>query len=266
MFQRSDAMITFVPTVEDMQALADLQQAVANLRAYLGLAPVASTLSSFPYDVTSFLTTPSPHAEAKAQGGRKDREVLSPILIKEATDQQGEVTLMALVEPSADDAALTANKSAMEQVVTASSPSSPNMEAEAQGGGEKGGDATNQTLPWPNFHSLYHGPPPPMRRALDVKVKATATPTNHMGVISTPTGQRRPSASIVLPCAPPILPTCRPTYHCARHTSGSAQQTTVELLTIVVGLFRHNHWPKHSPRTAPSAGAVAVETERLARF
>ncbi|KAG8064109.1 hypothetical protein GUJ93_ZPchr0004g40408 [Zizania palustris] len=39
----------FVPTVEDMQALTDLQQAVANLRVYLGLALVASTLPSFPH-------------------------------------------------------------------------------------------------------------------------------------------------------------------------------------------------------------------------
>ncbi|KAG8088473.1 hypothetical protein GUJ93_ZPchr0010g8713 [Zizania palustris] len=101
-----------------MQTLADLQQAIANLRAYLGLASVSSTLPSFPHDGMSFPTAPlppSPDAEAEVQGERKDREVLSPILIKEAIDQQGEVALM---EPSTDDAALTANKCAMEQVVT----------------------------------------------------------------------------------------------------------------------------------------------------
>ncbi|KAG8062325.1 hypothetical protein GUJ93_ZPchr0003g16511 [Zizania palustris] len=70
-FQRSDAMMTFVPTAEDMQALADLQQAVANLRTYLGLAPVASMLPSFPHSVMGFPTapTPSPIAVAGAQGG-----------------------------------------------------------------------------------------------------------------------------------------------------------------------------------------------------
>ncbi|KAG8047790.1 hypothetical protein GUJ93_ZPchr0008g13079 [Zizania palustris] len=142
-------MTTFVPTAEDMQALANLQQVVANLRAYLGLAPVASTLPSFLYSMIGFLTAPSPplpHAEAEVQGERKDREALSPILIKEATNQQGEVALVALVEPFADDAALTANKRAMEQVVTAPSPPSLDIEAEAQGGGEKEGDATDQTL------------------------------------------------------------------------------------------------------------------------
>ncbi|KAG8094938.1 hypothetical protein GUJ93_ZPchr0012g21824 [Zizania palustris] len=56
------------------------------------------------------------------------------------------------------------------------------------------------------------------------------------------------------------------TDHCAYHMSGSVQQTTVELLAIAVGLFRRNRWPKRSPRTAPSVGAVAVETERLAWF
>ncbi|KAG8055609.1 hypothetical protein GUJ93_ZPchr0001g32891 [Zizania palustris] len=96
-FQRSDVMKTFIPTAEDIQALADLQQAVANLRAYLGLASVASTLPIFPYGVTGFLTAPSPpspHAEAEAQVERKDREALSPILIKEATNQQGDVALV----------------------------------------------------------------------------------------------------------------------------------------------------------------------------
>ncbi|KAG8081430.1 hypothetical protein GUJ93_ZPchr0007g3691 [Zizania palustris] len=55
---------------EDMQVLTDLQQVVANLRAYLGLALVASTLSSFPYDATGFPTasSPSPIAVAGAQG------------------------------------------------------------------------------------------------------------------------------------------------------------------------------------------------------
>ncbi|KAG8098861.1 hypothetical protein GUJ93_ZPchr0013g34733 [Zizania palustris] len=145
-FQRSDAMTTFIPTIEDMQALADLQKIVANLRAYLGLALVASTLPSFPHGATGFAITPSSpssDAEAEAQGERKDQEALSPILIKEAADQQGEV---ALVEPSVDNAALMANKRAMEQVVTASSPPSPDAEAEAQGGGGKGDDAIGQTL------------------------------------------------------------------------------------------------------------------------
>ncbi|KAG8080280.1 hypothetical protein GUJ93_ZPchr0007g6063 [Zizania palustris] len=48
--------------------------------------------------------------------------------------------------------------------------------------------------------------------------------------------------------------------------SESVQQTIVELLAIVVGLFHRNRWPKRSPRTAPSVGAVVVETERLAWF
>ncbi|KAG8060180.1 hypothetical protein GUJ93_ZPchr0002g26722 [Zizania palustris] len=43
-----------------MQVLVDLQQVVANLRAYLGLTLAASTLLSFPYDATSFPTVPSP--------------------------------------------------------------------------------------------------------------------------------------------------------------------------------------------------------------
>ncbi|KAG8044547.1 hypothetical protein GUJ93_ZPchr0060g7199 [Zizania palustris] len=47
-------MTAFVPTAEDMQAHADLQQAVANLRAYLGLAPVASTLPSSPHGAMGF--------------------------------------------------------------------------------------------------------------------------------------------------------------------------------------------------------------------
>ncbi|KAG8069085.1 hypothetical protein GUJ93_ZPchr0005g15665 [Zizania palustris] len=52
-FQRSDAMMMFGPTLEDMQALVDLQQVVANLRAHLGLAPVASMLSGFPHGATA---------------------------------------------------------------------------------------------------------------------------------------------------------------------------------------------------------------------
>ncbi|KAG8098962.1 hypothetical protein GUJ93_ZPchr0013g37816 [Zizania palustris] len=97
-----------------MQVLADLQRAVANLRAYLGLAPVASTLPSFPHGAKGSLSAPSPpspHAEAE----RKDREVLGPSPIKEAADQQGEVALM---EPSTDDATLMADKRAMEQKAT----------------------------------------------------------------------------------------------------------------------------------------------------
>ncbi|KAG8062313.1 hypothetical protein GUJ93_ZPchr0003g16465 [Zizania palustris] len=69
---------------------------------------------------------PPPHtsplssdAEEEAQGERKDLEAFSPILIKEAADKQGKVALM---EPSADDAALTADKRAMEQVVLATLP------------------------------------------------------------------------------------------------------------------------------------------------
>ncbi|KAG8042883.1 hypothetical protein GUJ93_ZPchr0317g33743 [Zizania palustris] len=53
-----------------MQVLADLQQTVANLRAYLGLASVASMLPSFPYDAMGFPTASSlsPIAVAGAQG------------------------------------------------------------------------------------------------------------------------------------------------------------------------------------------------------
>ncbi|KAG8083590.1 hypothetical protein GUJ93_ZPchr0015g6807 [Zizania palustris] len=146
-FQRYDAMTTFVPTAEDMQVLAELQQVVANLRAYLGLAPVTSTLPSFPHVAMGFPTgpsPPSPDAEVEAQRERKDREALSPILIKEVVDQQGEV---ALVEPFTDDAVLTANRRAMEQVVLATPlPPSPVAEVEAQGGEGKGDDATGQTL------------------------------------------------------------------------------------------------------------------------
>ncbi|KAG8100041.1 hypothetical protein GUJ93_ZPchr0013g34101 [Zizania palustris] len=48
--------------------------------------------------------------------------------------------------------------------------------------------------------------------------------------------------------------------------SGSAQQTTAELLVIVVGPFHSNRRPMHFPRTAPSAGARVVDTERHALF
>ncbi|KAG8064506.1 hypothetical protein GUJ93_ZPchr0004g39789 [Zizania palustris] len=100
------------------------QQVVANLRAYLGLAPVASTLPSFPHDAMGSLSAPSPpspHVEVE----RKDREVLNPIPIKEAVDQQSEVALM---EPSTDDATLMANKRAMEQVALVA----PSLVAEAE--------------------------------------------------------------------------------------------------------------------------------------
>ncbi|KAG8052782.1 hypothetical protein GUJ93_ZPchr0001g30392 [Zizania palustris] len=43
-----------------MQTLANLQQAVANISVYLGLAPVASTLPIFPHGATGFPTTSSP--------------------------------------------------------------------------------------------------------------------------------------------------------------------------------------------------------------
>ncbi|KAG8089622.1 hypothetical protein GUJ93_ZPchr0011g28115 [Zizania palustris] len=70
MFQRSDAMTTFVPTAYDMQALADLQQAIANLQAYLGLAPVASTLPSFPHGATGSPTASSPPPRATSDSRR----------------------------------------------------------------------------------------------------------------------------------------------------------------------------------------------------
>ncbi|KAG8050998.1 hypothetical protein GUJ93_ZPchr0009g1478 [Zizania palustris] len=84
-----------------------------------------------------------------------------------------------------------------------------------------------------------------------------ATPANRVGAISMPVGQRRPSASVVLPCAPPVVPIGRPKNHCTRQTSGSAQQTTAELLVVAVGPFRRNRRPTHSPRTALSAGVEA---------
>ncbi|KAG8048399.1 hypothetical protein GUJ93_ZPchr0009g625 [Zizania palustris] len=81
-FQRSDAMTTFVPytwSVEDMQALTDLQRVVANLRAYLGLASVASTLSSFPHGATGFPTASSPPmravSDSKRATGDADRKL-----------------------------------------------------------------------------------------------------------------------------------------------------------------------------------------------
>ncbi|KAG8083553.1 hypothetical protein GUJ93_ZPchr0015g6918 [Zizania palustris] len=86
-------MMTFVPStwsIEEMQALADLQQAVTSLSAYLGLATVASKLPSFPHGATGFPTAPSPplpDAEVVAQEERNDREALNPVLIKKATDQ-----------------------------------------------------------------------------------------------------------------------------------------------------------------------------------
>ncbi|KAG8094937.1 hypothetical protein GUJ93_ZPchr0012g19934 [Zizania palustris] len=62
-----------------MQAFVDLQQADANLRAYLGLAPVASTLPSFP----TASSPPSPEAEDEAQGGgEKGGDAVSQTLAK----------------------------------------------------------------------------------------------------------------------------------------------------------------------------------------
>ncbi|KAG8082898.1 hypothetical protein GUJ93_ZPchr0014g47302 [Zizania palustris] len=148
-------MMMFIPSTwstKEMLALADLQHVVASLSTYLGLASVASKLSSFPHGVTGFPIAPSPlspDAEAVAQEERKDREALNPVLIK-AANQRGEVTL---VGPSADDAALTADKRAMEQVaLAASSPPSLVAEAEAQGKGEKGDTAIGQTLAKLSLH------------------------------------------------------------------------------------------------------------------
>ncbi|KAG8043301.1 hypothetical protein GUJ93_ZPchr2161g7121 [Zizania palustris] len=45
-FQRSDTMAAIAPSAEWMQAIADLKQAVVGISTQLGLAPVASTLSS----------------------------------------------------------------------------------------------------------------------------------------------------------------------------------------------------------------------------
>ncbi|KAG8098860.1 hypothetical protein GUJ93_ZPchr0013g36152 [Zizania palustris] len=70
-----------------------------------------------------------------------------------------------------------------------------------------------------------------------------------------PSPHWRPSTSVILPCAPPVLPAGRPTDHCAHHMSGSTQHTTAKLLAIVVGLFHRNRKPKRSPRMAPSVGS-----------
>ncbi|KAG8052343.1 hypothetical protein GUJ93_ZPchr0001g30376 [Zizania palustris] len=67
-------MMTFIPITKDMQALADLQQVVANLRAYLGLAPVASTLPSFPHGATSSPTASSPLPRAASDSRRVTRD------------------------------------------------------------------------------------------------------------------------------------------------------------------------------------------------
>ncbi|KAG8088558.1 hypothetical protein GUJ93_ZPchr0010g8914 [Zizania palustris] len=63
-------MTTFVPIAELMQVLADLQQAITGLSAYLGLTLVASTLLSFPHDAKGFPTASSrsPIAVVGAQG------------------------------------------------------------------------------------------------------------------------------------------------------------------------------------------------------
>ncbi|KAG8048272.1 hypothetical protein GUJ93_ZPchr0008g14091 [Zizania palustris] len=63
-------MTTFVPTVEDMQSFADLQQAIANLWTYLGLAPVASALLSFPHGATGSPTASSPPPRAASDSRR----------------------------------------------------------------------------------------------------------------------------------------------------------------------------------------------------
>ncbi|KAG8083771.1 hypothetical protein GUJ93_ZPchr0016g2535 [Zizania palustris] len=94
-----------------MQVLADLQQAIACLSAYLGLTPVASTLSSFPHGATGFPIVLSPPPRAPSDSKRATGEALNPVLIKGA-----------LVAPS------------------------PVAEAEAQGGGRKGDAATGQTI------------------------------------------------------------------------------------------------------------------------
>ncbi|KAG8043300.1 hypothetical protein GUJ93_ZPchr2161g7123 [Zizania palustris] len=67
-------MTAFVPTAEDMQAHADLQQAVANLRAYLGLAPVASTLPSSPHGAMGSPTASSPPLRATFNSRRATRD------------------------------------------------------------------------------------------------------------------------------------------------------------------------------------------------
>ncbi|KAG8052046.1 hypothetical protein GUJ93_ZPchr0001g32818 [Zizania palustris] len=134
-------MTTFVPTAELMQVLADLQQVVAGLSAYLGLTLVASTLPSFPYGATSFPIVSSPPPRAPSDSKRATGEALNPIIVKKIADQQGKVTL---VGSSVDDAALTTNKRAMEQGALV--VSLPVAEAEAQGARRKGDAATGQTL------------------------------------------------------------------------------------------------------------------------
>ncbi|KAG8076657.1 hypothetical protein GUJ93_ZPchr0006g43534 [Zizania palustris] len=52
-----------------MQALTDLKQAITGVLAQLGLAPMASTLLSFPNGVTGFLTAPSPSPVAVVEQG-----------------------------------------------------------------------------------------------------------------------------------------------------------------------------------------------------
>ncbi|KAG8062606.1 hypothetical protein GUJ93_ZPchr0003g18580 [Zizania palustris] len=121
------------------QVLADLQQAVANLRAYLGLAPMASTLSSFPHGATGFPTASSPPPRAASDSRRATVEALNPVLIKKVADQQGKVTL---VGPSVNNATLTTNKRGMEQGALVA-PSSIAV-AGAQGG--EGRDADGKRL------------------------------------------------------------------------------------------------------------------------
>ncbi|KAG8081980.1 hypothetical protein GUJ93_ZPchr0014g46685 [Zizania palustris] len=91
-------MTTTIPSAELAQAIAELKQVVdggvevrlTNIEAWMGLAPVASTLPSWPYYVTGFLTVPSPSpvAKAEAQEERKDQEALNPILIKKGPHVQ----------------------------------------------------------------------------------------------------------------------------------------------------------------------------------
>ncbi|KAG8092000.1 hypothetical protein GUJ93_ZPchr0012g19585 [Zizania palustris] len=100
-------MTTFVSTIELMQVLTDLQQAVAGLSAYLGLTPVASTLPSFPHSATGFLIVSSPSPRAPSDCKRATGEALNLVLIKKVVYQEGKVTL---VGSSVDDAVLMANK------------------------------------------------------------------------------------------------------------------------------------------------------------
>ncbi|KAG8100636.1 hypothetical protein GUJ93_ZPchr0013g36946 [Zizania palustris] len=80
-------MTMFVPTVELMQVLVDLQQAVVGLSAYLGLTPVASTPSSFPHGATGFPIVSSPPPRAPSDSKRATGEALNPVLTKKVTDQ-----------------------------------------------------------------------------------------------------------------------------------------------------------------------------------